>query len=96
MLYHTLLSIPFEDKKSMEKIFLGSEGSSNFRSVITVKPTILTEGPELGKDVLRVGRKQHPAVGYTVSKKDVGGWIHRAVVLGIGKDWEGELVTLTY
>lgn len=96
MLYHSLLSIPFKDKREMDMIFLGKEGSSNFRSVIAVKPTILTEGQELGEEILRVGKRQKPTVGYTVSKKDVGGWIHRAVVLGDGKGWEEELVTVTY
>lgn len=96
MLYHSLLSIPFQDKREMDAIFLGKEGSSNFRSAIAVKPTILTEGQELGKEILRVGKRQKPAVGYTVSKKDVGGWIYRAVILGDGKGWEEELVTVTY
>ena len=96
ILYSSLLSIPFQDKKRMDTIFLGKEGGSNFRSVIAVKPTILIEGPELGKEILRVGRRKEPAVGYTVSKNDVGGWIYRAVVLGDGKGWEGELVTVTY
>jgi hypothetical protein len=96
VLYHSLLSIPFKDKKEMDIIFLGKEGSSNFRSVTAVKPTILTEGPELGMEILRVGKRQKPAVGYTVSKRDVGGWIYRAVILGDGKGWEKELVTITY
>ena len=96
MLYYFILRIPHKDKKAMEHIFCGEEGSSNFRSVIGVKPTLLTNGPELGSEKMRVGRKQNPAVGYTISKKDVGGWIYRVVLLGEGKKWEGELVTVTY
>lgn len=95
MLYHTLLSIPYKDKKAMDMIFYGKEGSSNFRSVVGVKPTILTDGPELGSEKIRVGRMQEPALGYTVSRKDVGAWIYRAIVLGDAKGWEGEMVTVT-
>jgi hypothetical protein len=54
----------------MDKIFF-EENSRKFRTVITVKPTWLTEGPELGSEKLRLGRKQEPALGYKVSK-DVG------------------------
>ena len=96
MLYYFILGIPHEDKKAMENIFCGKEGGSNFRSVIGVKPTLLTNGPELGSDKIRVGRKQKPAVGYTISRKDVGAWIFRVVLLGDGKRWEGEMVTVTY
>ena len=96
MLYRFVLSIPHKDKKAMEHIFCGEEGSNNFRSVIGVKPTLLTNGPELGSKQIRVGRKQKPAVGYTVSRKDVGAWIYRVVLLEDGKEWEGEMVTITY
>ena len=96
MLYYFILCIPHNDKKAMENIFCGKEGSSNFRNVIGVKPTLLTNGPELGSEKIRVGRKQKPAVGYTISKKDVGAWIYRVVLLGDGKTWEGEMVTVTY
>ena len=96
MLYSLVLRVPHRDKKVMESIFCGEEGSGKFRSVITVKPTLLTNGPELGDNTVRVGRKRQPAVGYTVSRKDVGGWIYRAVLLGNGKGWEGEIVTITY
>lgn len=96
MLYYFILRVPHEDKKAMENIFCGNNGSSKFRSVIGVKPTLLTTGPELASEKIRVGRKQKPAVGYTVGKKDVGAWIYRVVLLGDGKGWEGEMVTVTY
>lgn len=96
MVYYTLLRIPYKDKKEMDQIFYGKESSSTFSSVIGVKPTFLTDGPELGSEKIRVGRKQKPVVGYTISKKDVGAWIYRAVVLGSGKGWEEEMVTVTY
>jgi len=96
MLYYAILRIPHNDKRAMDIIFCGKESSSNFRSIIGVKPTLLTGGPELGSEKIRVGRKQKPAVGYTISKKDVGAWIYRVVVLGDGQGWEGEMVTVTY
>lgn len=66
-----------------------------------VRPTHLVEGEELGEGEggLRVGSEEKPAVGWTVSRKDVGGWTYRELVErgveGFGK-WEGEKVTLTY
>lgn len=96
LLYHTLLYIPFKDKKEMDTIFFGEESSRLFKAVIAVKPTLLTDGPELGSEKLKVGRRQEGVSGYTVSRKDVGAWIYRSVVLGEGKGLEGEMVTLTY
>jgi hypothetical protein len=86
MLYYAILPIPHRDKRAMESIFCGNEGSSNFRSIIAVKLTLLTTGPELGSEKIRVGRRSTPAVGYTVSKNDVGAWIYKVVVLGDGED----------
>jgi hypothetical protein len=96
LLYRTLLSVPYRDKRAMDEVFFGEAGAGHFRTVVGVKPTILTGGPELGSEKVKVGRKWEPEVGYTISKKDVGAWIYRVIVLKNAEGWEGEMVTMTY
>lgn len=96
MLYSYVLNVPWQDKKAMEKVFLGEMGRETFRTLVTVKATMLTDGPELGGDAMKVGTRTHLAPGYSISRKDIGGWIYRNVLLGGGEGWDGELVSLSY
>lgn len=93
-LYHHVLRVPHVDKKAMEDVFRG-EGGEVFRGIVGVRPTLLTDGAERGLEKIRVGREAAPALGYTVSRRDVGLWIYRSVVEGEGRGWEGEMVSLT-
>ncbi len=64
---------------------------------IIVRPSLLTNGPALGKAKLRVGSEMEPVIGYTVSREDVGQWIFENVVQNEARDrWAGEKVCLTY
>jgi hypothetical protein len=44
---------------------------------------------------VRAGREGEPAVGYTISRNDVGKWILEEVVKERGEKWRGEKVSLT-
>lgn len=75
-----------------------------------VRPAILTNGPELGTEKVRVGwewgvkteakeereKALGPAVGWSISRKDVGVWVYKNLVAEEGKRWEGKCVSLVY
>ncbi len=101
-LYHWLLAVPHKDKKAMETLLLNEMAkSADERAIndfVVVRPSLLTDGPRLGTEKVRVGEEsKKPAVGYTISREDVGGWIFNEIVNGDGKDkYAGEMVSITY
>ncbi|MCJ1255272.1 hypothetical protein MMC24_003088 [Lignoscripta atroalba] len=103
-LYHLGLRVPHADKRIMEETVVDS-GSSHpnggekpqvFDGYTIVRPSFLTNGKACGPELVRVGSEQKPAVGYTISRNDIGKWIFDEVVAGDRKKWSGEKVTLTY
>lgn len=94
-LYHVLLKEPHKDKKAMETALKGSEARWTM-----VRASLLTDGKEGGKVRVGVedpvkGTLESSAVGYTISREDVGKWIFENVVQG-GGQFVGKAVTLTY
>lgn len=92
-LYHWLLPIPHKDKKMMEKLLAeeiqgggGDDASSSaIENFVAVRPSLLTNGRALGFGAIRAGidREGNPdnsAIGYTISRADVGGWIFEGLV----------------
>lgn len=106
-LYHWLLAVPHRDKKRMEELLVeGSRGADPVCDFVVVRPTLLVDGAARGREQVRVGWERAsgatageegpgPAVGYTVSRADVGRWVFEEVVKG-GRTWVGRCVTLTY
>ncbi|KXS21919.1 hypothetical protein M427DRAFT_130603 [Gonapodya prolifera JEL478] len=126
-LYHWLLAVPHKDKRIMENVVVNAwmdrPGSTSgcLGGFTIVRPSLLTDGEELGSPVVRVGAVdppvyggnviaagqaakddskneiRGPAVGYTISRRDVGKWIFENVIRqGSGDGWRNKLVTLTY
>lgn len=99
-LYKTVLVNPHKDKSNMEKILTDSMVGTTeawIRGVVIVRSSLLTNGPALGKAKLRVGSERKPAVGYTISREDVGQWVFENVIQDESRDrWAGEKVSLTY
>jgi hypothetical protein len=75
---------------------------------VITRPTLLTSGALRGLDKVRTGWEKHPdalsvvseeatapAIGYTISRADIGNWIFQEVIKGDGK-WSGKCVSLTY
>jgi hypothetical protein len=102
--YHQIIAIPHADKRNMEALYRKNMAESDsskrlFRNIIGIRPTLLTGGESvsdgIGLDKIRVGREQKPALGYTISKADVGHWIFENVIKNGAQGWEGEMVTLT-
>lgn len=103
-LYKIALHNAHKDKHNMEQLLtdsLAEAGSGGkdawFRGFVALRPSLFTNGPALGQPKLRVGTVSNPAVGYTVSREDVGKWIFDELLANEERDrWIGEKVSLTY
>ena len=100
-LYHVLLAIPHRDKRIYEQKIEAGVQEGLFAGKVLVRASLLTNGDEQGESKLRVSWKEDgkesgkPAIGYTVSRKDVGGWIFRHAIEDVD-NWSGKTVTVTY
>jgi hypothetical protein len=105
-LYHWMLPVPHKDKKEMERL-LAEEAktvSSCIGGFVVARASLLTNGPALGAEKIRVGvesleRRESLAIGYTISRADVGGWIFEALLEDRdgGRDtYLNKFVTVTY
>lgn len=95
--YHGLLSVPHSDKTNMEKAVLYS-ASELFNGTVIVRPTLLTGDQNISsadQSKVKAGTEKNPAIGYTISRADVGQWIFDQVINVNSSNWVGEKVTLT-
>ena len=104
-LYHWMLAVPHKDKKAMEDLLLAEMAKPvqerAIEDFVIIRPSLLTDGKRLGTEKVRVGEEgketAKPAVGYTISRDDVGGWIFDEIVKGAGgKKFGGKMVSITY
>lgn len=87
-LYHLMLPIPHKDKKLMEKLLMEevkNGASSAIENFVAVRPSFLTNGRAVGFGAIRAGvdspgKFDTSAIGYTISRADVGGWIFEGLV----------------
>ncbi|KAK3360459.1 hypothetical protein B0T25DRAFT_565347 [Lasiosphaeria hispida] len=96
-LYKVMLHVPHKDKKGMEDLLVASG-----EEWTVVRPSWLTNG-EGGVTDVRAGmedpeRKEvvTKAVGYTISREDVGKWIFENVVEEVDGKWVKRIASLTY
>lgn len=86
----------------MEALLLAEMANSAderaIENFVVVRPSLLTDGPRLGTGKVRAGEEsKKPAVGYTISREDVGGWMFDEIVKGDRREqYVGEMVTITY
>jgi hypothetical protein len=109
-LYHVVLEAPHLDKGNMEKIVIGAakETPSVLAGYALMRPSLLTDGPSKGMDNIRMGWERHlldqegkdagpgPAIGYIVSRADVGLWMYTKLINGNANEWNGRWVSLTH
>ncbi|KAI4160174.1 MAG: hypothetical protein LQ342_005963 [Letrouitia transgressa] len=107
-LYAWFLHIPHADKKAMEVLLeterAKPEPERAIADFVIVRPSLLKDGKRLGAEKVRVGEEGEgimaPAVGYTISREDVGGWVFENVVAKGEEEgrkrWGGKMVSLTY
>jgi hypothetical protein len=103
-LYHWVLANPHKDKQVMEKTVAEATNgeSSAFSGFAVVHPTLLTDGPAKGSEVTKVGwvdgtgKGPGAAMGYSISRADVGGFIYDKLLSGGFPEWNGRVITLTH
>jgi putative NADH-flavin reductase len=75
-LYHVMLKDPHKDKRALEELAKGSG-----ERFTLVRPSLLTDGAEgagkvrVGVEDMLAGKVESKAIGYTISRNDVGKWI---------------------
>lgn len=98
-LYHWLLGKLHADKAGMEEAVEREagkgEGESVIRGFTIMKPSLLTDG-KMQREKVRVGTTEEPAVGYTVSRSDVGQWMFENLIEKEAGPWVGKKVSITY
>lgn len=103
-MYHWMLKVPHDDKAAMEQLIVDEaqrdDAERALAGYVIVRPSLLTDGDAgKGSDLkkVRVGVEDAPAVGYTISREDVGQWVFEYLVKkGRECEYAGKAVTITY
>ncbi|EFQ27221.1 hypothetical protein CGRA01v4_04271 [Colletotrichum graminicola] len=97
-LYKGLLHVPHEDKRAMEELLFASN-----EAWTVVRASFLTNGKEQPSGAVRVGVEdpvkgvEQLAIGYSISREDVGRWIFENVLQKDGNDeFVRKVATITY
>jgi len=96
-MYHIVLKGPHKDKKAMEALLTGSD-----EDWTVVRPSLLTDGAETttpiraGAEDVVAGKAESQAVGYTISREDVGKWIFENLIEEKDASWVRKAATVTY
>ncbi|KAK4039417.1 oxidoreductase AflX [Parachaetomium inaequale] len=97
-LYKVVLHNAHMDKKAMERLVMGS---GEYTEWTLVRGSLYTNGPAT-EGLVRVGMEdpvkgvvERVAIGYTISREDVGKWVFEACIEG-GKEWVGKAAIITY
>ncbi|MDI1493169.1 MAG: hypothetical protein OHK93_004957 [Ramalina farinacea] len=92
------IRVPHHDKVAMEDSIM-AEMAKREEAVISgyvmPRPSLLTDGPAT-EGLVRAGAETKPAVGYTISRQDVGRWVFENCVAREGEGLVGRKVSLTY
>ncbi|MCJ1323612.1 hypothetical protein MMC10_000273 [Thelotrema lepadinum] len=95
--YYLVLGIPRKDKQAMHNIIAEAEEQGNtIGGYAVVKPSMLTDSTSVGISGIRSGTEDAPAVGYTISREDVGLWIWEELLKGDASTWKNQRPTITY
>ena len=94
-LYHQLLAMPHADKKVVDQLVAEAAEQGVIDGFTTPRPSWLTDNQSIGMDKIRVGSVEHPAVGYTINRADVGLWIFEELLKGDASKWKGKRPSIT-
>lgn len=96
-LYHFALATPRKDKQVMHDIIAEVEEQGNaIGGYAVVKPSMLVNGPSRGMPNIRSGTEDAPAIGYAISREDVGLWIWEELLKGDASIWKNQRPSITY
>ncbi|WYZ33778.1 hypothetical protein EsH8_I_000054 [Colletotrichum jinshuiense] len=97
-IYKGLLHTPHEDKRAMEELMIVSG-----EAWTVLRASFLTNGNEQPEGAVRVGIEdpvkgvEELAIGYSISREDVGKWIFENILQKDGKDkYVKKVATVTY
>jgi nucleoside-diphosphate-sugar epimerase len=96
-LYKGLLGIPHKDKKAMEDLLARSD-----EDYTLIRGSFYTDGDEtdgkvrVGMEDIPSGKIESTAIGYTISREDVGKWIFENLVQESSPKWVKKAATITY
>lgn len=101
--YHWALAVPHKDKRIMEDMVVAAKKEGIIRDYVLIRPSLLVDGQVKGLYSVRAGWESDdgtsqgpgPAVGYVITKEDVGAWIWEEAVQK-NNQWKGKAVSLTY
>lgn len=100
-----MLTVPHADKKVMEEEIEKAKDEGVIREYVIMKPSLLMGEQRLGREKIRVGWEGKgkggeevfkPAVGYTISREDVGGFIFEEIIAKANEEHYGKKVSITY
>ncbi|KAL8713398.1 MAG: hypothetical protein Q9220_002597 [cf. Caloplaca sp. 1 TL-2023] len=103
-LYHWMLAVPHADKKALEEHVVEAKQQMLVRDFVIVRASLLIDGQTQGKKEVRVGWEgkapgqlgNGAAVGYTISREDVGFFVFDSIVAKDGGELAGKKVSITY
>ncbi|KAK4244033.1 oxidoreductase AflX [Corynascus novoguineensis] len=98
-LYKVMLHTAHMDKRAMERLVMASGDATDWT---IVRGSLYTNGPAT-EGLVRVGMddpvrgvlETKPAIGYTISREDVGKWVFDECIEGSDK-WVGKAAMITY
>ena len=102
---YRFLHTAHQDKIAMENLVIKAvtEDPAPIGSFAVVRASLLTAGPALGVDKIRWdvedGKVAEKAIGYTISRADVGGFVFEKIVVQFesGKNERtGKVYSITY
>lgn len=83
-LYHGFLSVPHKDKAIAEELLIKEcTKPAEKRAVsgyLIVRPSLLTNGAFTHMSKIKVGIDSDPAIGYTISRNDVGLFVYETAI----------------
>ena len=85
---------PAKDKRAMEELIVVADKEGNkISGFCFVRPSLLIDWSNPG--TVRVGTEEAPAVGYSITRADVGRWIFEECIKGDPYRWNGKKTSLT-
>lgn len=104
VLYHLLGAVPHADKKRLEEQVELAKTEGLIRDFVVVRPSLLIDGQTQGRKEVRVGWEgktpgelgEGAAVGYTITREDVGHFVFDSVIAKNGADYAGKKVSITH
>ncbi|KAL8698801.1 MAG: hypothetical protein Q9201_006370 [Fulgogasparrea decipioides] len=103
-LYHWMLTIPHADKKVLESRVIEAKEKKLIRDFVIVRSSLLLNGQTNGRKEIKVGWEgkapgqlgNGAAVGYTITREDVGFFVFDSIIAKGGTDLAGKKVSITH